>query len=243
MLCGDFVLRCSLLSLALNARGGMNIEISNDIIGAAAFFAILVYPEQTERSFEKRNQLIDSIMYLGVRQDGYKPVDMAGYKGFACEDFSKVTLRRFETRLETANKILVDKVFQAVSWIQMHSLTGTEMCVLWDRWKDYGVDVRERARKEVFSPFKPVLHLAFSFATVGIGLLDKNSIALDIISACRGYSHWLKDVVEDSGAKLTLFEVNPSMQGRRLFDRRLRVVSEKSLMLNLSSVEIPPTRK
>ncbi|MDN3685941.1 hypothetical protein QW180_29890 [Vibrio sinaloensis] len=108
-------------------------------------------------------------------------------------------------------------------------MTGTEMCVLWDRWKDYGVDVRERARKEVFSPFKPVLHLAFSFCYSWYRLArQKNSISLDIISACRGYSHWLKDVVEDSGAKLTLFEVNPLMQGRRLFfDHRLRVVSEK----------------
>nr|WP_181359989.1 hypothetical protein [Vibrio splendidus] len=220
----------------------MDIEITHDPIGAAAFFAVLVYPEQTKRSFEKRDQLVDSIMYLGSRQEGHKPSDMAAMQGLNCEDFSRIELRRCENRLDTANKILIDKVMQAVFWIQVHGITGTKMFALWDQWKANGNDIGERARKEVFTPFKPILRLAFSFATVGVEALDKNNVQLNILSACRGYKYWLKDVVEDSDNKLTLFKTNPMIEGRKIFDHRLRIASEKSLTLKISSVEITPTR-
>ncbi|MEH6534232.1 MAG: hypothetical protein V7735_23265 [Photobacterium frigidiphilum] len=211
-------------------------------IGAAAFFAVLVYPEQNERSFVKRDQLVDAIIYIGARQQGAKPADMAGFKGFDCKDFSQVELRRFETRLDTANRILVDKVFKSVFWLQSHSLTGTKMYRLWDEWKSSGDDIRERARKEVFNPFKPILHLAFAFGTVGISALDNNDIPLDIMSACKGYRHWLSDVIQDSYSKLALFVSNPQIANRRLFDHRLRIVSGKTINLKISGVEFTPTR-
>lgn len=211
----------------------MEIEIPNNIIGAAAFFAVLIYPNQTDKSFKKRDQLIDSILYIGSRQEGFKPINMTGRKGYDCNNFSDVDLRTFERRLNSASQILVKKVFQSISWLQIHSITGIQMYKLWDNWKESGDDIGVRARKEVFTPFKPILHLAFAFATVGIDLLNKKNIPLDIIAACRACDYWLVDVVTDSYLKMKLFEINPQMKERRLFEPRLRLISDETIKIKI----------
>ena len=117
--------------------------------------------------------------------------------------------------------------------LQIHSITGIQMYKLWDNWKESGDDIGVRARKEVFTPFKPILHLAFAFATVGIDLLNKKNIPLDIIAACRACDYWLVDVVTDSYLKMKLFEINPQMKERRLFEPRLRLISDETIKIKI----------
>ncbi|MFL1906774.1 hypothetical protein [Plesiomonas shigelloides] len=219
----------------------MDMRLIDDSLGAATFFAIMIYPEESVLSYKRRNQLIDAIMYIAERRTGIKPNEMKGIRGFACKDFSQKDYRYFERHLTLANNILLNKIFLVVHWLTMHGLTGEPMYKLWEGWQPDSTDSLERARKEVFRPYKPVIHLAWAFSTTGLSALAKNNVKYDLVSCCCRHDLWLKDVVSDSNLKLSLLSTRLMFQNRNFFQPKLELVSHETVRLTMETVKIPPS--